>query len=67
MNTQYWQHELYMILSALGDYPTPEQTSWLERWIKSNVPRAEWGNIAWHLPSDLCTDFRMYYAEIGGY
>jgi hypothetical protein len=67
MNAQYWEKELYIILNALGRYPTSEQLDFLEVWIKSNVPAAEWGNVAWSLPSDLCTDFRMYAAENGDY
>lgn len=68
MNVEYWERELYMILNALGDYPTPSQTRWLEHWIKANVPAAHWGAVAWDLPtSDLKTDFRMYAAENGDY
>jgi hypothetical protein len=62
-----WQINLSVALQLLGDNPSQEQLGNLETWIIHNVPRDAWGGIAWALPSDLVTDFRMRYAENGGY
>ena len=62
-----WEMSLSVALQCLGEEPSQKQLDNLEIWIIHNVPRDAWGDIAWALPSDLATDFRMRYAENGGW
>lgn len=62
-----WKISLSVAIQCLGDEPSQKQLDNLEVWIIHNVPRDAWGYIAWSLPRDLATDFRMRYAESGGY
>jgi hypothetical protein len=60
-----WESRLDARLDALGAEPTEDQQQALASWVQNNVPAAFWGSVAWRLPGDLCTDFRMMSAECG--